>query len=87
MLWNDKTKGVNTNILNTTGIYHYFIFCLKGILSYKIEFTVYGSMRIRKTKMHGICFLENLSPEEICNYSEQNTFYVTLGTSDFFSIL
>lgn len=47
---------VKTNILNTTGIYHYFIFCLKGILSYKIEFTVYGNMRIRKTKMHGIFF-------------------------------
>lgn len=56
MLWNDKTRGVKTNILNTTGIYHYFIFCLKGILSYKIEFTVYGNMRIRKTKMHGFFF-------------------------------
>lgn len=78
---------VKTNILNTTGIYHYVIFCLKGILSYKIEFTVYGNMRIRKTKMHGIFFLENLSPEETSNYSEQNTFYVTLGTSDSFSIL
>lgn len=57
MLWNDKTKGVNTNILNTTGIYLYFIFCLKGILCSKIEFTVYRNMHIRKTKMHGILFV------------------------------
>lgn len=87
MLWNDKTKGVNTNILNTTGIYHYFIFCLKGILSYKIEFTVYGNMRIRKTKMHGFFFFRKPFSWRNLQFSEQNTFYVTLGTSDSFSIL
>lgn len=62
---------VKINIFNIIGIYYYFIFCLKGIFSYKIEFMVYGNMCIRKIKMYGIFFfLENFFFEEICNYLE-----------------
>lgn len=56
MLWNDKIKGVNINIFNIIGIYYYFIFCLKGIFCFKIEFMVYCNMYIRKIKMYGILF-------------------------------
>lgn len=65
MLWNNIS--VKTNILNVFIIYFIFYLIDKYTLALNLEFTVYGNMHMRDTKIHGI-FIEKISPEEIRNY-------------------